>query len=73
MKKAIVITIIVALTVGAGGVWLKTRLDTQAVAKVAQEQKQEQSKSKYDVGPPDAQEMLELVNEERAKVCAAPL
>lgn len=73
MKKAIVITIIVALTVGAGGVWLKTRLDTQAVAKVAQEQKQEQPKSKYDVGPPDAQEMLELANQERAKVSVAPL
>lgn len=53
--------------------WLKTRLNAQAVAEVAQEQKQEQSKSKYDVGPPDAQEMLELVNQERAKVGAAPL
>lgn len=75
MKKAIVTTtIIVALIVSVGGgLWLKTRLDTQAVAKVVQEQKQEQSKSKYDVGPPDAQEMLELVNEERAKVGAAPL
>lgn len=29
--------------------------------------------SKYDTGPPDAQEMLELVNEERAKVGVAPL
>ena len=74
MKKAIVITIIVALVAGAGGaVWLKTRLNAQAITEVAQEQKQEQSKSKYDVGPPDAQEMLELVNEERAKVGAAPL
>lgn len=52
-----------------GGVWLKTRLDAQAAAGVAQEQ----PKSKYDVGPPDAQEMLELVNQERAKVGAAPL
>lgn len=74
MKKAIVITAIVALAVGAGGgMWLKTHLDTQAVAKVAQEQKQEQPKSKYDVGPVDAQEMLELVNKERAKVGVAPL
>ena len=74
MKKAIVITIILALVVGVGGgIWLKTRLDAQAAAGVAQEQKQEQPKSKYDVGPPDAQEMLELVNQERAKVGAAPL
>lgn len=74
MKKAIVITAIVALAVGAGGgIWLKTHLDAQAVAKVAQEQKQKQSKSKYDVGPVDAQEMLELVNKERVKVGVAPL
>ena len=70
MKKAVIITIILALVAGVGGgVWLKTRLDTQAAAGVAQEQ----AESKYDVGPPDAQEMLELVNQERAKVGAAPL
>ena len=74
MKKAIVITAIVALTIGVGGgVWLKTRLDAQAAAGVAQKQAEEQPKSKYDVGPPDAQEMLELVNQERAKVGVAPL
>lgn len=71
MKKAIVITIIVALTVGAGSIWLKTRLDAQTAAGAAQEQKQ--PKSKYDVGSPDAQKMLELVNQERAKVGVAPL
>lgn len=74
MKKAIVITAIVALTIGVGGgIWLKTRLDAQTVAGMAQEQKQEQPKSKYDVGPPDAQEMLELVNQERTKVGVTPL
>lgn len=75
MKKSIVITtIIVALIVSVGGgLWLKTRLDVQAAAGVAQKQAEEQPKSKYDVGPPDAQEMLELVNKERAKVGAAPL
>ena len=75
MKKAIVTTtIIVALIVSVGGgLWLKIRLNAQAVAEVAQEQTQEQPKSKYDVGPPDAQEMLELVNQERAKVGVAPL
>lgn len=70
MKKAVIITIILALVAGVGGgVWLKTRLDAQAAAGVAQEQ----AESKYDVGPPDAQEMLELVNQERAKVGVAPL
>lgn len=70
MKKVIVITVVLVLVASVGGgVWLKTRLDAQAAAGVAQEQ----PKSKYDVGPPDAQEMLELVNQERAKVGAAPL
>lgn len=70
MKKAVIITIILALVAGVGGgVWLKTRLDAQAAAGVTQEQ----AESKYDVGPPDAQEMLELVNQERAKVGVAPL
>lgn len=70
MKKVMVIAVILTLVVGVGGgIWLKTRLDAQAAAGVAQEQ----AESKYDVGPPDAQEMLELVNKERAKVGAAPL
>ena len=69
MKKVIVITVILALVVGVGGVWLKTRLDAQAAAGVAQEQPE----SKYDVGPPDAQEILELVNKERARIGVAPL
>lgn len=70
MKKVIVVAVILTLVSGvSGGVWLKTRLDAQAAAGVAQEQ----AESKYDVGPPDAQEMLELVNQERAKVGVAPL
>lgn len=74
IKKAVIITAVLLLIAGTGGgLWLKTRLNVQAVTEVAQEQKQEQPKSKYDVGPPDAQEMLELVNQERAKVGAAPL
>lgn len=74
IKKAVIITAVLLLIAGTGGgLWLKTRLNVQAVTEVAQEQKQEQPKSKYDVGPPDAQEMLELVNQERTKVGAAPL
>lgn len=71
MKKAILITAIVALVAGAaGGVWLKTYLDNQAAAAAAEAKPEP---SKYDVGPPDPQEMLELVNAERAKVGVAPL
>ena len=74
IKKAVIITAVLLLIAGTGGgLWLKTRLNVQAVTEVAQEQKQEQPKSKYDVVPPDAQEMLELVNQERAKVGVAPL
>jgi len=69
MKKAVIITAVLLLIAGAGGsLWLKTRLNAQAVAEVAQEQKQEQPKSKYDVGPVDAGEILELVNIERARI-----
>ena len=79
MKKAIVITIIVALTVGAGGIWLKTYLDDQAAAKAAQAQAEEQPKQhkpafdKYDNGPADPTELLELVNAERQRIGVAPL
>lgn len=75
MKRAIIITAILTLVAGAaGGVWLKTQLDSQTAAKAAQEQPQSTPEpSKYDVGPPDPQEILELVNAERAKVGVVPL
>ena len=75
MKKAIVITIVMVLVAGVGGaMWLKTRLNDQTTAKAAQAQAEpEPKKDKYDIGPVDAQEMLELVNKERAKVGVAPL
>lgn len=75
MKRAIIITAILALAAGVGGgVWLKTQLDSQTAAKTAQEQPQSKSEpSKYDVGPPDPQELLELVNEERKRVGVPPL
>ena len=75
MKKGIVITIVLSLVAGVGGaMWLKTRLNDQTTAKAAQVQAEpEPKKDKYDVGPVDAQEMLELVNKERVKVGVAPL
>lgn len=69
MKKVIVIAVLLLIAGAGGGIWLKTRLDAQAAAGAAQEQ----AESKYDVGPPDAQEILELVNKERTKVGVAPL
>lgn len=75
MKKAIVITAILVQLTGVGGaVWLVANLNSQKPVETAQAQpKPELKKDKYDVGPADAQEMLELVNRERAKVGAAPL
>lgn len=80
MKKAIVITAIVALTIGVvGGVWLKRRLDNQIALVATQEQQEEQPKQhkpafdKYDDGPADPTELLELVNAERQRIGVAPL
>ena len=56
----------------AGGVWLKTHLDDQATAKAVQVQA-EPKKDKYDVGPADAGEILELVNTECTRIGVAPL
>ena len=73
VKKAIVITaILIQLTGVAGAVWLIANLNSQKPTEAARVQT-EPEKDKYDVGPPDAQEMLELVNQERAKVGVAPL
>lgn len=73
MKKAIVITAILIQLAGAvGAVWLIANLNSQKPVETARAQT-EPEKDKYDVGPPDVQEMLELVNQERAKVGVAPL
>lgn len=77
MKKAIIITAILALVAGAGGaIWLSIYFEQQNAVGAAQEQPQsnpEPEPSKYDVGPPDPQELLELVNEERRRVGVPPL
>ena len=80
MKKAVIITAILALVVGGGVLWKirENRLAAKAAyleAKATEGQAYNKgfTPSKYDVGPPDAQEMLELVNQERAKVGVAPL
>ena len=73
VKKAIVITaILIQLTGVVGAVWLIASLNSQKPVETARAQT-EPEKDKYKVGPPDAQEMLELVNQERAKVGVAPL
>ena len=72
MKKAIVITtIIVALIVGVGGLWWKAREDyLTAKATEGQAYNKGFTPSKY---PADPQEILELVNKERARIGVAPL
>lgn len=70
MRKRTTVPLILTLIVGLGlfGVY---SLSTHTATPVAETQIRPQSK--YDVGPPDAQELLELVNAERAKVGVAPL
>jgi len=68
------LAILLILFVGFGSLGaVVLNIESRTNAGVIEAQKREQSKSKYDVGPPDAQEMLELVNGERAKVGVAPL
>ena len=76
MKKAIVITaIIVALIASVGGgLWWKAREDyLTAKATEGQAYNKGLTLSKYEIGPPDAQEILELVNQERTRIGVAPL
>nr|DAW01048.1 MAG TPA: extracellular protein containing a SCP protein containing a SCP [Caudoviricetes sp.] len=73
MKKALVITaIIVALIVGVGGLWWKARED-YLTAKATEGQAYNKGLTKYEMGPADPQEILELVNKERARIGVAPL
>jgi len=71
MKRIVFITLI-ALAIPVAGLSMVALIGAnigkeQAIAQA------EQPKSKYEVGPPDAQELLELVNAERARVGVAPL
>lgn len=70
MQKRILIPTIILLIVGLGSVGVYS-LSTSATKPVTQATVQPQSK--YDVGAPDPQELLELVNAERAKYNVAPL
>ena len=79
MKKAVIITAVLLLIAGAGGsLWLKRRLDNQIALATAQEQQQQPKPykpafDKYDDGPADPTELLELVNAERQRIGVAPL
>ena len=80
MKKAIVITVILALVVSGGVLWKirENRLAAKAAyleAKATEGQAYNKglTLSKYEVGTPDAQEILELVNKERERVGIKPL
>ena len=71
MKKVIVITVVLALVVGVGA-WWKARED-YLTAKATEGQAYNKGLTKYEMGPADPQEILELVNQERARIGVAPL
>ena len=78
MKKIIVITIILALIVSGGVLWKirENRLAAKAAyleAKAAEGQAYNKGLTKYEMGPADPQEILESVNQERARIGVAPL
>lgn len=66
--KALLIASFIIIALYAAGMWWLVQPDTTDTSPVSNE-----TLSKYEVGPPDAQEMLELVNQERSKVGVAPL
>ena len=68
MKRLIIITIAIAGLLFAGGIWYSLETPKAEITQIPV-----YTPSKYEVGPPDPQEMLELVNIERAKVGVAPL
>lgn len=73
MKKRIITGIIVLLLAALGmtGWYLVATTEESTPQRIVEKAKPELSK--YEVGPPDKQELLELVNAERAKVGVAPL
>lgn len=71
--RAVVIAILGLLTISVAGyayiaITPPTEPDNRQIQQVTAP-----APTKYEVGPPDAQELLELVNAERAKVGVAPL
>lgn len=76
-KILLAILAFIALTmVGYGGMHVYSTLTAKPHTAQANGQIQQATApepTKYEVGPPDAQELLELVNAERAKVGVAPL
>ena len=78
MKKALVITVVLALVVSGGVLWKirENRLAAKAAyleAKATEGQAYNKGLTKYEMGPADPQEILELVNKERARIGVAPL
>lgn len=66
--KALLIASFIIIALYAAGMWWLVQPDTTDTSPVSNE-----TLSKYEVGPPDATEILELVNKERAKSGVAPL
>lgn len=73
-----VITVILALVISGGVLWKirENRLAAKAAyleAKATEGQAYSKGFTKYEMGPADPQEILELVNQERARIGVAPL
>ena len=77
MKKKIILILIalVVMIAGAVAIYSTTTSKPKPVdtPQVVKEVPKEPELSKYEVGPPTAEELLELVNAERAKVGVVPL
>ena len=79
MKKAVIITAVLLLIAGTGGMLWKIRENRLAAkaayleAKATEGQAYNKGFTKYEMGPADPQEILELVNQERARIGVAPL
>lgn len=73
MIKVALASITLAALILLSGFALTTYLEAQEQPEAQVTPKPVVKKSKYETGPPDATEMLELVNEERKKVGVKPL
>lgn len=71
--KAIVLTAVVAAIILTVGVTSYALATIPTALQTVEQPKPVKVLSKYETGPPDPQELLELVNKERAKVGVAPL
>lgn len=73
MKRLIIFSTVIAAILFTVGATTYARTALENASKAVEQSKPVKVLSKYETGPPDPQELLELVNKERAKVGVAPL